>query len=233
MRATFGRARAAAGHDWIVPAWPAPARRAGILHDAQRRREPTAPHGGVRLGGPPRCVRTMRPHATRSRTIGAICSDCCRRRPCGSIRCMAPMSLPSIERLGRPMTAGRRADAVGHARTRCRARRARRRLPARAVHGRGRLRRSALRTPAGAAWRPACSSTPSRRWQCDRPTSSRGSDPCIGAAAFEVGDDVRDAFVAAMTARDVARSCAGAPGKWQADLAALARQRLARAAWPP
>jgi polyphenol oxidase len=52
--------------------------------------------------------------------------------------------------------------------------------------------------------------------------------PAIGPAAFEVGNDVRDAFVA----RDAFASDAfvrGAPGKWLADLEALARGRLARA----
>ncbi len=58
--------------------------------------------------------------------------------------------------------------------------------------------------------------------------------PAIGPQAFEVGDDVRDAFLsaAAATERDatarafVAR--ADAPGKYRADLYALARLRLAR-----
>jgi len=49
--------------------------------------------------------------------------------------------------------------------------------------------------------------------------------PCIGPAAFEVGDEVRAAFVA-----DSARAAqcfkAHAQGKWLADLPGLARQRL-------
>ena len=49
--------------------------------------------------------------------------------------------------------------------------------------------------------------------------------PCIGPAAFEVGPEVRTAFVAHDAA---AASCfsAAAGGKWLADLAALARLRL-------
>jgi len=52
--------------------------------------------------------------------------------------------------------------------------------------------------------------------------------PAIGAAHFEVGDDVREAFLA------VDREAAGAfaandRGRWQCDLYRLARQRLARA----
>jgi YfiH family protein len=49
--------------------------------------------------------------------------------------------------------------------------------------------------------------------------------PCIGPQAFEVGEDVRQAFVAVDPA---AAACFSAlrPGKWLADLPALARQRL-------
>jgi copper oxidase (laccase) domain-containing protein len=55
--------------------------------------------------------------------------------------------------------------------------------------------------------------------------------PAIGPAAFEVGDEVRAAFVAA----DSAAAAAFAPnarGRWQADLFLLARQRLARVGVP-
>jgi YfiH family protein len=58
--------------------------------------------------------------------------------------------------------------------------------------------------------------------------------PCIGPSAFEVGDDVRDAFIDAAGAarRDaVARAFvprADTPGKYFADLPALARERLAQ-----
>ena len=52
--------------------------------------------------------------------------------------------------------------------------------------------------------------------------------PAIGAGAFEVGDDVRDAFV---NADPEASRCfrVHAPGKWHADLYELARMRLQRA----
>lgn len=53
--------------------------------------------------------------------------------------------------------------------------------------------------------------------------------PAIGQSAYEVGDDVREAFVAS----DAGAASCFAPGrragKWQCDLAALARRRLARA----
>jgi len=52
--------------------------------------------------------------------------------------------------------------------------------------------------------------------------------PAIGPDAFEVGDDVRDAFVRGTP--DASRWFrAHAPGKWRADLVQLARLRLQRA----
>jgi len=50
--------------------------------------------------------------------------------------------------------------------------------------------------------------------------------PCIGQARFEVGDEVRRAFVAADPAASRYFALGGADGKWQADLASLARHRL-------
>ena len=52
--------------------------------------------------------------------------------------------------------------------------------------------------------------------------------PAIGRDAFEVGDDVREAFTAA-DARDAAHFRPLREGKWLGDLHALARARLARA----
>ena len=49
--------------------------------------------------------------------------------------------------------------------------------------------------------------------------------PCIGPQAFEVGDEVRQAFVDADPAA-IACFSAVRPGKWLADLSGLARQRL-------
>lgn len=51
--------------------------------------------------------------------------------------------------------------------------------------------------------------------------------PGIGPGAFEVGPDVRDAFLAG-DARAEAAFSPRSPGKWMADLFLLARQRLAR-----
>ena len=53
--------------------------------------------------------------------------------------------------------------------------------------------------------------------------------PCIGPARFEVGKEVRDAFVCERAEADEAFTAhAAAPGKYWADLALLARQRLKR-----
>ncbi len=52
--------------------------------------------------------------------------------------------------------------------------------------------------------------------------------PAIGPSAFEVGNEVRDAFVAVDPVADYAFH-PHKPGKWLADLFVLARQRLARA----
>ncbi len=50
--------------------------------------------------------------------------------------------------------------------------------------------------------------------------------PCIGPNAFEVGDEVRAAFVAQAAGAAACFRPGPAPGKWWADLPGLARQRL-------
>ncbi len=52
--------------------------------------------------------------------------------------------------------------------------------------------------------------------------------PCIGQQAFEVGDEVRKAFCDDDIRASHSFVAGQAPGKWQADLAALARLRLQR-----
>lgn len=53
--------------------------------------------------------------------------------------------------------------------------------------------------------------------------------PAIGPAAFEVGDDVRDTFIADDPGAAEAFVGLAQPGKWLADIYALARRRLLRA----
>ncbi|MFZ3117589.1 MAG: laccase domain-containing protein, partial [Variovorax sp.] len=50
--------------------------------------------------------------------------------------------------------------------------------------------------------------------------------PCIGPHAFEVGDEVRAAFVAQAAGAAACFRPGPVPGKWWADLPGLARQRL-------
>lgn len=50
--------------------------------------------------------------------------------------------------------------------------------------------------------------------------------PCIGPMAFEVGDEVRQAFVTASAQAATCFTPGVAPGKWWAHLSGLARQRL-------
>jgi YfiH family protein len=52
--------------------------------------------------------------------------------------------------------------------------------------------------------------------------------PAIGPEAFEVGDEVRTAFMAVDPAAAEAFAPGAAPGKWWADIFRLARQRLGR-----
>lgn len=61
--------------------------------------------------------------------------------------------------------------------------------------------------------------------QADRSSLLAWLGPCIGPKAFEVGEEVRAAFVAA-TPMAAACFSKGSSGKWWADLPALARQRL-------
>ena len=88
--------------------------------------------------------------------------------------------------------------------------------------------------PAGAASPPACSKRPSPAL-CEAADCAPGEldawlGACIGPRAFEVGADVLEAFgVAAGAEPDQRRFAPAQPGKWLADLAGLARDRLAAA----
>lgn len=64
----------------------------------------------------------------------------------------------------------------------------------------------------------------------DRPAAARDLrvwlGPCIGPRAFEVGTEVREVFVAHQPAAQACFQAMAAPGKYLADLPALARLRL-------
>jgi YfiH family protein len=81
-----------------------------------------------------------------------------------------------------------------------------------------------------AGWRGLCSGVIEQTLQAmDRPPAALLAylGPAIGPAAYEVGVEVRQAFVAA-DPEAVAAFAPGKPGKFYADLYALARARLAR-----
>jgi len=67
-----------------------------------------------------------------------------------------------------------------------------------------------------------------RHMQCPPEGINAWLGPAIGPTAFEVGDDVREAFCA-RSARAEEAFVAGEGGRWLADLYCLARQRLAAA----
>jgi YfiH family protein len=83
-----------------------------------------------------------------------------------------------------------------------------------------------------AGWRGLCSGVIEQTLRVmDRPRAALLAylGPAIGPAAYEVGAEVREAFVAADRGGDAEGTFApGRPGKFYADLYALARQRLAR-----
>ena len=64
--------------------------------------------------------------------------------------------------------------------------------------------------------------------QCDPADIMVWLGPAIGPQAFEVGEEVREAFVRDLPAA-AAAFVPGQPGKWQADIYVIARLRLARA----
>lgn len=81
-----------------------------------------------------------------------------------------------------------------------------------------------------AGWRGLCSGVIEQTLRImDRPPQALLAclGPAIGPAAYEVGAEVREAFIAAYPEAGAAFA-AGKPGKFHADLYALARQRLAR-----
>ena len=93
------------------------------------------------------------------------------------------------------------------------------RLPAGAVRRARRQRGRRRRMPAGAAWPPGCSRPRSRALVCrPRAAASPGSALRSAPAHFEVGEEVRAAFLAHDRAAAPRPSRANARGRWQCDL---------------
>ena len=82
---------------------------------------------------------------------------------------------------------------------------------------------------AHAGWRGLCNGVLEetvRQLECDPADLLAWLGPAIGPQAFEVGDEVRAAFMAYDPQAALAFQAAGQPGKWLADIFMLARQRL-------
>jgi YfiH family protein len=93
---------------------------------------------------------------------------------------------------------------------------------------------------AHAGWRGLCAGVLERsatalaaRCGCDTGHLQAWLGPAIGPARFEVGDEVREAFTAHGDVAAQAFVRGERPGKWMADLFALARMRLRRAGLAP
>lgn len=215
---------AAAGLDWIVPAWPAPdcvhafftTRNDGASVNAQVQLDPGASslmesarreamaesHRGIRAFVPSPPVWLDQVHGSDVAIVNDSSSSAAQLRP--------PRADAAITRRSDVVLAVRVADC----------------LPVTFSDLGG-----SVIGIAHAGWRGLAAGV------LERTIAAMASDPAdvvawlgpaIGKAAFEVGDDVRDAFVGPDSGVDAAFS-RGRQGKWHADLDALARRRLARA----
>ncbi|HEV2221349.1 MAG TPA: peptidoglycan editing factor PgeF [Casimicrobiaceae bacterium] len=215
---------AAAGIDWIVPRWPAPARVHAFV---------TTRNGGVSEGSRASLDAGSHPLRGEPADIAAIVEN---RRRIGAWLPTAPHWLEqvhgaqvvTIEATG----ASRAADEV-----RADAAVTRRLGTVLAVRVADCLpvflsdREGAVIAAAHAGWRGLAAgvlenTVATMATQPSQLVAWLG--PAIGRTAFEVGDEVREALTAGDpgAARAFERR---APGKWLADLEALARRRLARA----
>ena len=216
---------AAAGLDWIVPDWPAPARVRAFVDDAQRRRRAAAR------------ARRRRAHATRDARRVATIAALRASLPAEPVW-LAQVHGTRRRRASTPRRAAARATAADADAAVTRApgvvlRGARRRLPAGAVR---RPRAARVVAAAHAGWRGLAAgvleATVGRDAASRRTTCVAWLGPAIGPRAFEVGDDVHDAFcdADAGAARMLRRRSAKASGS--PICPALARRRLARAGVP-
>lgn len=82
---------------------------------------------------------------------------------------------------------------------------------------------------AHAGWRGLCAGVLEATLECfeEKETVMVWLGPAIGPAAFEVGEEVREAFMNVLPEAEVAFRASQGEGKWLGDLYLLARQRLA------
>lgn len=186
---------AAAGLDWIVPAWPAPA----SVHAFVTTRNGTSRPGEF-LPSPPRWLEQVHGAGATAITARAIRSD----------TAGPPRADAAVTRDANVVLAVRAADC----------------LPVLFSTRDG----SAIGI-AHAGWRGIAAGVLENTvaaMDCAPSTIVAWFGPAIGKAVFEVGADVRDAFVATDAGAANAFTAAR-PGKWFADLEQLARRRLANA----
>lgn len=187
---------AAAGLDWIVPAWPAPA----SVHAFVTTRNGTSRPEEF-LPSPPRWLEQV--HGASVVTAQAILGDV------GG----APCADAAVTRDANVVLAVRAADC----------------LPVLFSTQDG-----TVIAIAHAGWRGLAAGVLENTvaaMACAPSTIVAWFGPAIGKAAFEVGADVRDAFVAT-DAGAASAFTAGRPDKWFADLEQLARRRLVNAGVP-
>jgi YfiH family protein len=204
------------GLDWIVPDWPAPPAVRALV---------TTRNGGFSTG------------ACRSMNLGTRSGD----SPNLARNQELLRAVCGVEPLWLRQTHGRDVVAVEHAPHLARADAAIATAPGRAAAvqvadclpvlfcDRGATQVAA----AHAGWRGLCAGVLEATLAAMRTPAQQilaWLGPAIGRDAFEVGDEVRAAFVA----RDAGAAAAfvaypGRPGKWRADLYALATLRLLRA----
>ena len=220
-RASLARRVAAAGYDWIVPRWPAAAnvhafattRNGGVGRGA---------HASLDLGGA----------SIASSTPAEASAIAENRRRVQAFLPAPPVWLSQVHGAGvvtigpAPPAHPPRADAAV-------TRHASVVLAVRVADCMPVLlcdRRGSVIAAAHAGWRGLAAGVLENAvaaMGCDATDVIAWLGPAIGPEAFEVGADVRDAFV-----RDDGHAAAAfvdrAPGKWLADLEALARRQLER-----
>ena len=200
-------------HDWIVPDWPAPAGVKSLI---------TTRNGGVSTGAYASFNLGLAAATTNAQSVptGCNCAATCRRNPNGCCKCMARrvVAADGMVEIPRLMPALRApAGTVVVMIADC--------MPVLLCD-----RAASVVGIAHAGWRGLSSGVVENtvREMGVAPSELLAYlGPAIGPRAFEVGPDVRDAFIAA----DATAAQAFEPHrehKWLADLFRLAQQRLAR-----
>lgn len=210
-----------AGYDWIVPRWPAPAH-VHALVTTRNGGASTGSHASLDLGGASLASASFREAA-------AIAEN---RRRVQAFLPAAPVWLAQVHgadvvSLDAAPSAAPRADAaVTRAANVVLAVRMADCLPVLFAD-----RAAPVIACAHAGWRGLAAGVLENTLRAiggDPANVVAWLGPAIGPAAFEVGADVRDAFVR-NDAEAMRAFVDASPGKWLADLEALARMRLARA----